>query len=476
MNASESAEAQKIISMLLDLPENNLCADCHVNPSKWASTNLGIFICIHCSGVHRSLGTHISKVRSCSLDNWSLEQAYVMANVGNKIANEYWEANLPKDFVRPVPTNKMELALFIKRKYDQKLWTKPGIPPHLSIQPKKSLPKQNKRKSSHKRAHSPSNPVIQNQPSFEPINEAEEKPNNSPNLPTRSGSQIIFTTNKDESSSDSIKGILEPPVESIIAKNVIDYIVDQILEPDVKHELNLLKNIIIEEDINIKPNEIQENNNTPDVFDVDDDFFEDHPPKFVDLPKKENKEEKHEEPRHEEVALDVDDDFFDIEVQKPKIIPNPIKKIPNPAKPVPVIEKIPKKLPRPGVIIVDINEKKKKKHHKKKSEKNPEKVEEKIVQKQEPEPTKEQDNQIDEFFEEYEAETKNQKTNKVDIDNFFQEEEKPAKPAKIPSPFKPASLQKGPGTQLPARLQKLVKSREKVVVGERKRRKHHHSE
>lgn len=124
-------EALNLVKNLMELPENNLCADCQHKVAKWASSTLGVFICIDCSGIHRNLGTHITFVRSCTLDSWTPEQARVMKRVGNKIANEYWEARLPPDFIRPSSTDRVNMEAFIRAKYVQKLWAAQGEPPHL---------------------------------------------------------------------------------------------------------------------------------------------------------------------------------------------------------------------------------------------------------------------------------------------------------------------------------------------------------
>ncbi|EYC41049.1 hypothetical protein Y032_0584g310 [Ancylostoma ceylanicum] len=46
---------------LRQLPGNDRCADCSQIAPDWASLNLGILICIECSGTHRNLGSHISR-------------------------------------------------------------------------------------------------------------------------------------------------------------------------------------------------------------------------------------------------------------------------------------------------------------------------------------------------------------------------------------------------------------------------------
>ena len=48
-----------------------------VTEPQWASFNLGVFLCEICAGLHRSLGSHISKIKSLKLDNWDNDQVRV---------------------------------------------------------------------------------------------------------------------------------------------------------------------------------------------------------------------------------------------------------------------------------------------------------------------------------------------------------------------------------------------------------------
>ncbi|KAK6131571.1 hypothetical protein DH2020_034682 [Rehmannia glutinosa] len=111
-----NAKHRKILEGLLKLPENRECADCKSKGPRWASVNLGIFICMQCSGIHRSLGVHISKVRSATLDTWLPEQVTFIQSMGNEKANSYWEAELPPNYDR------VGIENFIRAKYDEKRW------------------------------------------------------------------------------------------------------------------------------------------------------------------------------------------------------------------------------------------------------------------------------------------------------------------------------------------------------------------
>ncbi|KAI3849131.1 hypothetical protein MKW92_003740 [Papaver armeniacum] len=106
---------------LLCQPSNAICADCGSPDPKWVSLSLGVFICIKCSGVHRSLGVHISKVLSVKLDEWSDEQVDSLVDLGgNAAANLKYEALLPDNVKKPKPDSSIEeRADFIRKKYEQ---------------------------------------------------------------------------------------------------------------------------------------------------------------------------------------------------------------------------------------------------------------------------------------------------------------------------------------------------------------------
>lgn len=110
-------------SVLEELRAVNLfCADCGALAPEWASLNLCIMVCIDCSGIHRKLGTHVSKVRSIALDKWTYNSLQLLLTIGNERSNAVWEAQLPQvevDVVRkPTSTSSMEdREKFIIEKY-----------------------------------------------------------------------------------------------------------------------------------------------------------------------------------------------------------------------------------------------------------------------------------------------------------------------------------------------------------------------
>lgn len=109
---------QALLSTLLQEEENRTCADCGAKGPRWASWNIGVFVCIRCAGIHRNLGVHISRVKSVNLDQWTQEQITCMQEMGNRKANRLYEAYLPESFRRPQTDQSVES--FIREKYEKK--------------------------------------------------------------------------------------------------------------------------------------------------------------------------------------------------------------------------------------------------------------------------------------------------------------------------------------------------------------------
>lgn len=119
----------KLLQLVRDADQGNAwCADCGSNvKTEWVSINLGIVLCIECSGIHRSLGTHISKVRSLTLDTTSFTTDIVelLLLVGNRVSNMVWEAKLDQS-TKPLPQATRDQRLrFITSKYADRTFVNP---------------------------------------------------------------------------------------------------------------------------------------------------------------------------------------------------------------------------------------------------------------------------------------------------------------------------------------------------------------
>ncbi|KAK2846511.1 hypothetical protein Q5P01_009510 [Channa striata] len=110
------------LGVALSGPGNQQCCDCGEEEPRWASINLAVTMCIECSGIHRSLGVHLSKVRSLTLDSWEAEQLKLLCVLGNDVMNQIYEAGCSDEGrIKPRPDSpRAEKEMWIKEKYVEK--------------------------------------------------------------------------------------------------------------------------------------------------------------------------------------------------------------------------------------------------------------------------------------------------------------------------------------------------------------------
>ncbi|XP_048760627.2 stromal membrane-associated protein 1-like isoform X2 [Ostrea edulis] len=129
---AQQEKFQAVLSNLLKDDDNKYCVDCDAKGPRWASWNLGIFLCIRCAGIHRNLGVHLSKVKSVNLDTWTAEQVSMMMEMGNSRGRAVYEANIPDGYRRPQTDSSLEA--FIRAKYEQKKYiAREWVPPKVAI-------------------------------------------------------------------------------------------------------------------------------------------------------------------------------------------------------------------------------------------------------------------------------------------------------------------------------------------------------
>ncbi|KAM5435864.1 Protein gts1 [Microsporum ferrugineum] len=105
--------------LITSVPGNDRCADCQARNPGWGSWNLGIFLCMRCATLHRKLGTHISKVKSLTMDSWTADQVEVMKKNGNIAVNRIYNPRNVKPSI-PIDIDEVDSAMerFVRKKYE----------------------------------------------------------------------------------------------------------------------------------------------------------------------------------------------------------------------------------------------------------------------------------------------------------------------------------------------------------------------
>uniref|UniRef100_A0A673HL00 Arf-GAP with coiled-coil, ANK repeat and PH domain-containing protein n=1 Tax=Sinocyclocheilus rhinocerous TaxID=307959 RepID=A0A673HL00_9TELE len=116
------SSGRKALEEVQAISGNGQCCDCGEPGPDWASINLGITLCITCSGIHRSLGVHFSKVRSLTLDSWEPELIKLMCELGNTAINKIYEARIDEITIKKPHSSspRQDKESWIRSKYVEK--------------------------------------------------------------------------------------------------------------------------------------------------------------------------------------------------------------------------------------------------------------------------------------------------------------------------------------------------------------------
>ena len=126
---ADDKKSHATLKALRDLPGNRECAECRASPTTWASVSLGVFVCMDCAQVHRSLGTHISKVKSCmGTYLWCPDELERMKQIGNARAWALYTGGAKGVSIsKPAADSpQAERERFARDKYERKRWMHPG--------------------------------------------------------------------------------------------------------------------------------------------------------------------------------------------------------------------------------------------------------------------------------------------------------------------------------------------------------------
>merc|ERR1712129_471920 len=105
---------------------NQFCADCLAKSPQWIAFPHGVLVCDNCAGAHRSLGSHVSQVKSVVYDKWTMNMFRDLEKCGGNTVINSRMAKYCERYQQPTPhSDADDRERFIKNKYELKLYTKP---------------------------------------------------------------------------------------------------------------------------------------------------------------------------------------------------------------------------------------------------------------------------------------------------------------------------------------------------------------